>query len=160
MNLSQWTYNETLFSQPNTDIIGFVYIITNILTGRQYIGKKNFWSTKTSQKTVIIKSTGLKKKKKIRTQIPSDWETYFGSNDELKKDVITYGEQHFTRVILRLCRSKGEMSYYEAKYQFDMDVILYPDKFYNVWIMVRTHRSHLKNLVVSSKQELVLNAST
>lgn len=145
----QWTYNQLPFSQPTPDIVGFVYIITNLLTNRQYIGKKNFWGTKTSQKTVIIKSTGLKKKKKIRTQIPSDWETYFGSNDELKKDVAIHGEQNFTRVILRLCKSKGEMSYFEARYQFEMDVILYPDKFYNVWIMVRTHRTHLKDLVVT-----------
>ena len=153
-----WTYNQLPFSQPTPDIVGFVYIITNLLTNRRYIGKKNFWGTKTSQKTVIIKSTGLKKKKKIRTQIPSDWETYFGSNDELKKDVVTYGEHNFSREIIRLCRSKGEMSYMEARTQFELDVILHPDKFYNVWIMVRTHRSHLKDLVV--KQEQDLNAST
>lgn len=147
--MSQWHYQSNPFTEPTADMVGFVYVITNNLDGRKYIGKKNFWATKTSQKTVIVKSTGLKKKKKIKTQIPSDWQTYYGSNDELRKDVEKFGSENFTRQIIRLCYSKGEMSYYEAKFQFQDDVILYPDRFYNVWIMVRTHRTHLKNLLDS-----------
>lgn len=145
--MSQWQYQSTPFLDPSEDTVGFVYIITNLVDGRRYIGKKNFWGTKTSQKTVVVKSTGLKKKKKIRTKIPSDWKTYYGSNDELKKDVERLGADNFSREIIRLCSSKGEMSYFEARYQFEHDVILHPSKFYNVWIMVRTHRVHIKHLV-------------
>lgn len=145
--MNQWQYNSLPFTEPTEDLVGFVYIITNTVTGRQYIGKKNFWATKTSQKTVVIKSTGLKKKKKIRTKIPSDWQSYYGSNDELKKDVAELGAENFTREIIRLCRSKGELSYYECKQQLEKDVILQPDKFYNLWVMVRTHQNHLKDLI-------------
>lgn len=149
--MNQWQYNSLPFTEPTEELVGFVYIITNNVTGRQYIGKKNFWSTKTSQKTVVIKSTGLKKKKKIRTKIPSDWQSYYGSNDELKKDVAELGAENFTREIIRLCTSKGEISYYEARHQFMNDVILHPDKFYNMWVFVRTHQTHVKHLIETTQ---------
>lgn len=147
--MNTWKYNNTPFTeQPDACYTGFVYLITNLSTGRKYIGKKTFWSTKTTQKTVIIKSTGIKKKKKIKTQIPSDWLDYFGSNDDLKKDVEALGAECFSREILRLCHTKGEMSYIEAKLQFENDVIMKPTEWYNHWIMVRVHRTHMKTGIV------------
>ena len=61
------------------DCIGFVYLITNIDTGRMYIGKKLAKFSKTIQRTVKLKN-GTKKKKKIRTKIDSDWRDYYGSS--------------------------------------------------------------------------------
>lgn len=139
-----WTHNSTNFDVIPEGQIGFVYLITNLTNGMKYIGKKNFYSTKTSQKTIVLKTTGLKKKKKIRTKIESDWRDYFGSSDELRSDVEKLGKENFTREILHLCKTKGEISYFEAKLQFEYDVLLYPEKFYNKWIMVRVHRTHLK----------------
>ena len=57
-------------------------------------------------------------------------------------DVETYGSINFKREILKLCKAKGEFSYYEAKYQFDNNV-LESDEYYNDWIMVRVHKKHL-----------------
>ena len=68
---------------------------------------------------------------------------YFGSSDELNKDVILLGQDSFKREILRYCKSKSEMSYYEAKYQFDNDVLLNEDKWYNGWISVKVRKFKL-----------------
>jgi hypothetical protein len=115
-------------------IYGFVYLITNTINNRQYFGKKFFYSQKTRQ----VKG----KKKKFKVE--SDWKEYYGSNDELLKDVETHGKDSFVRKILVFCRTKGECSYYEAKYQFENDVLLNPDKYYNSWIQCKIHRKHIK----------------
>lgn len=144
-----WTFNNKPFETIPDDCkaIGFVYCITNINTGKRYIGKKNFYATRTKLKTVQLKTTGEKKKKKIRTKTESDWMKYYGSSEDLIKDVNQYGSDSFSREILRLCDTKGELSYFEAKYQFDFGVLLQPDKFYNRWISVKVHTIHLKNLL-------------
>jgi hypothetical protein len=144
-----WKLNNTELTEIPTGAIGFVYMITHIESGRRYIGKKSFFASHTRTRTVVVKSTGLKKKKKIRSQIESDWKTYFGSSDYLKSDVEKYGENAFDRTILKLCYNKGELSYFEAKYQFDYDVLLDPALWYNSWISVRVQRSHLKHLIKS-----------
>lgn len=111
------------------DAVGFVYRITNLKTGKYYIGKKLF--TKSQRK--IIKG----KRKKLR--VTSDWESYWSSSDELKKDVASLGESNFKREILRLCFSRTELNYFEAKYQFSEDVII--NDTYNHWIFCRVRRT-------------------
>lgn len=134
-----WLYKgEETLQLPETTV-GFVYIITNNLTDRKYIGKKLSKFSKTKYK-VITQKNGIKKKKKIRSQIDSDWLDYYGSSDELTADVVKLGKENFTREIVRLCFSKTELSYYEAKMQFDHDVLL-SDKWYNSWIMVRVRKT-------------------
>ena len=129
-----WTHDNQPFDVPNEKDYGFVYIITNQLTGRQYIGKKLFWFKKTRQ---------VKGKKK-RYLVESDWRDYWGSNDELKRDIEELGIDNFSRSILYLCENKGECSYMEAKLHFEYDVLRHPDLWYNAWIMCRVHRKHLK----------------
>ena len=141
-----WVYQGNVVEQVPEGVIGFVYRITNLTTGREYIGKKNFYAAKTNYKTVTVKTganAGTKKKKKIRSKIESDWATYHGSSDALSKDVTLLGEDAFSRVILKMCTSKAELSYYEAKYQFTEDVLLHPEKYYNSWISVRVRGQHL-----------------
>lgn len=128
-----WIFEGNLLEEVDPSYVGFVYLITNKLNGRQYIGKKLF----NFKKTKIVKG----KKKKFTVE--SDWRDYFGSSEELKLDISKYGEENFERKILKFCKSKGECSYYEAKYQFEYDVLLETDKFYNSWISVRVRRSHL-----------------
>jgi hypothetical protein len=120
-----------------------VYLITNNLSGRKYIGKKLAKFAKTTYKVVKLKS-GIKKKKKIRSKIDSDWQTYYGSNIELNKDVTTLGREHFTREILYFCKSKAECSYIEAREQFT-NKVLESNDYYNGQISVRVHGSHIKN---------------
>ena len=132
-----WQYKEKDFTE---DLIGenygFVYIITNTVSGRKYIGKKFFYSSRTKQ----VKG----KKKKFK--VPSDWQTYYGSSDSLKQDVLQLGYENFNREIIHLCRSKGECGYLEAKEQFIRGA-LESDDYYNTWIMVRVRKSHIQGLI-------------
>jgi len=136
-----WKYQgENVEGLPD-DCVGFVYLITNLTTGRKYIGKKLAKFSKTTYKTVKLKN-GTKKKKKIRSKIDSDWQTYYGSSDELSKDVANLGTENFSREILYYCRSKAECSYIEAREQFDRKVLESTD-YYNGQISVRVHGSHI-----------------
>jgi hypothetical protein len=131
-----WQYNNNDFTEDLVgENYGFVYLITNLVTNRKYIGKKLFYFSKTKQ----VKG----KKKKYKA--PSDWQTYYGSNEELKKDVETHGAENFKRQITHLCESKGECSYLEAKEQFISDALI-SDDYYNTWIMVRVRKSHIQKL--------------
>ena len=134
-----WLYNNQPVETLPEDCVGFVYLITNITNDRKYIGKKLAKFSRTSQRTVKLKN-GTKKKKKIRSKVDSDWPTYWSSSDEFKADVAKLGESNFIREILRFCNSKNELSYYEAKYQFDNDVLLDESKWYNGWISVRVRK--------------------
>ena len=129
-----WNYEQKILSDIPEGYYGFVYNITNVLSNKQYIGKKFFYSQKQRQ----VK--GKKKKYKVE----SDWKEYYGSNEELKKDIEQLGKDNFTRTIIHLCKTKGECSYYEAKYQFQENVLLFPELYYNSWIMCKVHRKHLK----------------
>ena len=138
-----WTYKGEPVEEIDEKYTGFVYIITNLVSGKAYIGKKLSKFSKTTTKTVTLKN-GNKKKKKIRSKIESDWKTYWSSSKEVQDDVKALGEDKFTREILMFCLSKGTASYFEAKYQMQNEVLEYPDKWYNGIVNCRVHRSHIK----------------
>ena len=139
-----WHYQNTLVEELPEDCIGFVYIITNTLTGRRYIGKKLAKFSKTTYKTVKLKN-GTKKKKKIRSKIDSDWRDYYGSSPNLQVDIDSLGKENFSREIIYYCKSKAECSYIEAREQFS-NKVLESDDWYNGHIQVRVHGSHIKKL--------------
>jgi len=139
-----WTYQNQLVEVLPEECVGFVYLITNTLTGRKYIGKKLAKFSKTTYKTVKLKN-GTKKKKKIRSKIDSDWRDYYGSSPALTADVTALGTANFTREILFYCNSKAECSYIEAREQFSRRVLESND-YYNGHIQVRVHGSHIKKL--------------
>ena len=113
-----WYYLNQIVEQLPEDCIGFVYLITNTSTGRKYIGKKLAKFSKTTYKVVKLKN-GTKKKKKIRSKIDSDWQDYYGSSDELLKDIAQLGQENFHREILFYCKSKAETSYICLLYTSD-----------------------------------------
>ena len=125
----QWTYKGKQITEIPDEYEGFVYLITNIATSQKYIGKKlaKFKTTKTPLKG---------KKNKRRGTKESDWKDYWGSSDRLNADVVSLGKDKFTREILYLCKGRGEMSYIEAREQFDRRV-LETDNYYNGIINVR-----------------------
>lgn len=131
-----WYYNDKQFNETPEEYQGFIYEITELRTGKKYIGKKNFWRPKTLPKN-------SKRSRRIKTKVESDWRTYYGSNVELQRLVEEYGPNEYKRVILRLCKTKGEMSYYEAKEQFDRNV-LFSDEYYNEFIGCKIHSRHVK----------------
>ena len=138
-----WYYKNMLFEETPENYQGFVYEITELRTGKKYIGKKNFWKPKTLPKN-------SKRKRRIRTRVESDWRSYFGSSGVLNQLVEEQGDQNFKRVILKLCKTKGEMSYYEAKLQFENNVLL-NDEYYNEFIGCKIHAKHLKGIEDASE---------
>ena len=114
----KWQYNGSDFDEVPKGMEGFVYLITNLVNNKKYIGKKHFW---TRQKN---KKTGRRKTEE------SDWKDYFSSSDELKADVKVLGKDKFLREILYLCPHKKSMSYYETYEQFTRNVLM-NEEYYN-----------------------------
>ena len=126
-----WLYKEEF---NINDYLGFVYIITNIATNKKYIGKKFFFHT-TKQKVgkkelAAMTGKGRRPTKKIVIK-ESDWKNYHGSNEILKEEVQSLGNKSFRREIIRLCKGKRELTYWETKLQFQYEVLEKPDEFYN-----------------------------
>ena len=130
-----WYYNDEVFNETPEGYQGFVYEVVELDTGRRYIGKKNFWKPK----TLPITKT---RRRRVRTRTESDWKDYYGSSEKVMALVESKGKEEFKRIILRLCKTKGEMSYFEAKLQFDNNV-LFNDKYYNEFIGCKIHAKHL-----------------
>jgi len=129
----QWTYQDKIVEQISEEYIGFVYLITNLTNGKKYIGKK-------LAKFKVTKKPLKGKKNKRRSTKESDWRDYWGSSENLNADVEHLGPENFTREILYYCTSRGELSYLEAKEQFDREV-LKTDEYYNGIINVRVGSS-------------------
>lgn len=136
-----WLFEGTDVEQLPEDCVGFVYIITNLISGRKYIGKKLAKFSRTTYRVHKLKN-GTKKKKRIRSKVDSDWQEYYGSSEELNSDIEKLGKENFKREILHYCTSKAETSYLEAKEQFERRV-LETDEYYNGHIQVRVHGSHI-----------------
>jgi hypothetical protein len=143
MSRMEWHKDGTLWQPPedfNPDVVyGFVYLITNLVDQKKYVGKKFFWS----QKTLPITKT-RKRKKKIKVE--SDWRTYYGSSKHLVNDIEKHGIENFSREILHLCQTKGVLSYMEMKEQVERGVLL-TDQYYNGIIQCRIGSNSVKPLI-------------
>ena len=125
-NLGHW---EGILEEGTDLPYGFIYKITNLTNDKKYIGKKQCQS--------IRKRPPLKGKKNKRHQtVETDWKTYTSSSNELNRDLDCIGIDKFKFEILRWCDSKWELSYYEARLQFDEEVLL-KDDYYNGIINLR-----------------------
>ena len=131
-----WILNNEVYDTTPEEYQGFVYIITDLTNNKKYIGKKFFWKPK----TLPITKT---RKRRVKTRVESDWRNYYGSSKEVQQLVEANGKDKYKREILKLCLTKGECSYYEAKYQFEYDVLL-NDEFYNELISCRIHSRHVR----------------
>jgi len=134
-----WYYRDDEFtSEMIGDYVGFVYVITDLNNKKKYVGKKLFNSTRR-----LAPLKGKTRKRKVTKE--SDWQDYFGSSDEVKLLVEESGRERFSREILRLCKTKGECTYFEAKLQFENDVLL-KDEYYNEFIGCKIHSKHVSTL--------------
>lgn len=116
---------------------GFIYVITNTVTNKKYIGKK--------QCLTVLKRKPLKGKKNKRHEVvETDWKTYTSSSLELNEDIELYGKDKFKFDIIKWCESKAELAYFEAKMQFECNV-LFSDDYYNGIINCRLCRFKIKD---------------
>ena len=107
-----WKYQGTEFeSEDIQDNFGFVYLITNKINSKQYIGRKYFWQFRTPKG----------KKRKVKSE--SDWKNYYGSCPELKEDIDKLGRENFSRTILSLHKTKGKTNFGETSQLFKNDVL-------------------------------------
>ena len=102
-----WWYKDKVFETDEINgYYGFVYLITNTINDRKYIGRKYFWSFR------------KKKGQNRRSKQESDWKNYYGSCPELKDDIKKYGKQNFKREILSLHTTLGKVNYEETRLLF------------------------------------------
>lgn len=134
-----WSYRNGEFtSEMIGDYVGFVYVITDLVNRKKYVGKKLFKSTRR-----LAPLKGKTRKRKVVKE--SDWQDYFGSSEEVKMLVEERGRDSFHREILHLCNSKGELSYLELYEQIIRNVLL-RDDYYNGIVQCKIHRTHVSSL--------------
>lgn len=85
-------------------MVGFIYITTNTINGKKYIGRKKYID---------------------------GWEHYLGSSKLLLHDIKKYGEQHFKREIIEECSTYEELQLRELYWQLHYKVKESAD-FYNI----------------------------
>lgn len=110
-----WEYKEEF---DENEYFGFVYRIENLLNGMFYFGKKQF-SFRKRHKLKSRKNAKIKVKK-------SDWEDYYGSSKVLLEDIQKYGKENFKRIIVKLCKTKSEQTYYENYFIYENHNLLNP----------------------------------
>jgi len=136
--MSNWLYNDdgykiAIAEDFSTDQYGFIYKITNLETGKYYIGKKAFFHNKKKKltKKEIAEQTGPGRKATTRVdQVNSGWQSYWGSSKELLADVKKLGENKFERLILKFGKTKKQLTYYELETQI-LHNALFDDASYN-----------------------------
>ena len=108
-----WTYKGTTFTSSDIgDFFGYVYCITNLKSGRKYIGRKNFQQHR--------KHRGSRRKRTSE----SNWKAYYGSSKELNEDRKLLGNSTFRREILGLYQSQGKVNYEETRQLFLNNVLM------------------------------------
>ena len=128
-----WLYDgKELTDEDIKGYYGFIYEIECLVNSKLYLGRKYF--TKAGTKQV--------KGKKRKTRKESDWKDYYGSSPRLLEDVEKLGKDKFVRRIVRLCKTRGETNYWEAKLQF-ANQVLESDKYYNDNILVKFTRRNI-----------------
>lgn len=91
---------------------GFLYIITNLISGKRYIGLKHFWC----------------KRKGIRLE--SNWRSYVSSCKALKLDIKTLGLDKFQFEAIEVFTNKAKLKTAEAEYIIRNNCVL-DDNWYN-----------------------------
>ena len=125
------------FPTDTEGVVGFVYLIRNLVDSKYYLGKK-----------LLLKKIRRKKKTKKGTTInkisyvDNDVEKYWGSSKELLSDIATHGLDNFSREVIEVCNSKFHMSWGEMQWQLKCNALL-DDKFYNGIINIRLSRKSI-----------------
>lgn len=144
--MNPWIYDRkpmTSIEDFPEDVVGFVYLIVNNITGKFYIGKKILHMSRK-------KRLSAKRKKELGTRKvfenikkESDWKIYHGSSDSLREDIQKYGAENFARNILELCCTKKYLSYAEISWQMKLEVLKKDS--YNGNILGRYFKKDLQN---------------
>ena len=136
---NDWTHNGERFTSDDIgDFYGFVYRITNLVNGHDYVGRKYF-NTVRKLKPLM----GFKRKRKVIKE--TDWKEYWGSSKRLLEDIEKHGKHNFKREIICLCDTRGQTNYMEAKIQFEEDVLIKENN-YNGIIAIKLGQGSINKL--------------
>jgi hypothetical protein len=150
--MSHWLYNGKPFTEVPEKAFGFVYKITNTQTGKKYLGRKQFNSTRRKPLTKKQKEAGRVKRTVLRSE--SNWREYTGSNNTLNEDIEKKGKNIFLFEILVVCYTKGQCNYIEENLQHKFNVV-WDETWYNdsvgsgKWMTVKLTddiKSQIKNI--------------
>lgn len=100
MNDPQWILPQGFDREAISSKAGFIYVVTNLATGRMYIGKKYTWA---------------KRGKKL---VQSNWPAYWGSSESLLLDIRALGRANFERRILALHETRTHTDFAEERELF------------------------------------------
>lgn len=119
-----WLYHKAC--DPSA-YFGFTYCIVNRVTGKRYIGKKQYYS--------------YSRGKRVKEM---EWRTYTGSSKYLAGDLKLYGVEHFEFNILKEWKTRGWLAYAECNVQHKEDVLTaqLPNgdrAYYNAQILATRH---------------------
>ena len=107
-----WLCQGTTFTSDDIgDQFGFVYRITNLQSGKQYIGRKYFYQKR--------KPRGGGR----RVTSESNWKKYYGSWPELTADIKSIGKEAFKRELLSVHATVGKTNYEETRQLFINNVL-------------------------------------
>lgn len=122
-----WIYQNTEIEnidQIPEKTIGFIYIITRISDGKFYVGRKMLSSIRKVRLGKKEKLLPENKRKTFKREIKeTDWKDYWGSSEELLKDIKELGQESFKRQILCFTTNKIDTSFYEMFYQMKLNVL-------------------------------------
>jgi len=132
-DFGHWVLNSSLSGEDLSDYYGFIYRITNLKNGKKYLGKK--------QLRFKRKRKPLKNKKNCRRdEVESDWKTYCSSSNSVLEAIALEGKGNFSFEIIKLCKNKFELSYFEAEEQFK-ERVLFREDYYNGIINLRVGKA-------------------
>jgi hypothetical protein len=124
-----WTYKNQIEFDTPPGSFGFVYRISDLESGRKYIGRKYLTAAKTTAKR-ILKKDGTRTTKKKKTRVESDWQKYMGSCKPLLEEISRKGKDKFKFEILAFGFTKGQVNFMECWIQMRCNVII-DDAYYN-----------------------------
>jgi hypothetical protein len=112
-----WLYQGDIFNEHMIgENYGFVYVITNLINGKKYIGRKYFWSKRT-----LPPLKGKTRKRHVKK--PSGWQDYWSSSKIVWAEIEKHGKENFKREILSLHPDKRETNYGEIAEQVMCNVL-------------------------------------
>lgn len=121
-----WKWKNKILEEIPKNKVGFIYIIENIKTKQFYIGKKQFFNSKTvklsnKKQKIVYSGKGRKPVKEVIVK-ESNWRSYTSSSKELNR-LLLNDKGNFTFKIIEFAETNYQLKYLEALHQFKHDVL-------------------------------------
>src|SRR5688572_16831905 len=121
-----WQYKKKCLETAPEGYYGFVYVITDD-NGKKYWGKKAFLHRKKIKLSKKAKLLTPRKRFSI-TNGDSKWLDYWGSCKELLEYILVRGgTTGFTREVIKLCKDRQSLTYWETAILIDNEVLFRTD---------------------------------